>query len=88
MEKTGGMLTIATSVEGGAVHFKLKDTGEGIPAENLDRIFEPLFTTKKKGSGLGLSVMHQIVTAHGGHIFVDSEPGKGTTFDIAIPVRT
>jgi two-component system, NtrC family, sensor histidine kinase AtoS len=87
MARTGGTLTIATGIEGDAVHFKVSDTGEGIPPENLDRIFEPLFTTKKKGSGLGLSVVHQIVTAHGGHIFVDSEPGKGTTFDVAIPVR-
>ncbi len=87
MAKTGGTLTIATSVEGDGVHFKVTDTGEGIPPENLDRIFEPLFTTKKKGSGLGLSVVHQIVTAHGGHIFVQSEIGKGTTFDIGISVR-
>jgi PAS domain S-box-containing protein len=87
MAKTGGTLTIATSLEGDAVHFKVTDTGEGMPSENLDRIFEPLFTTRKKGSGIGLSVVHQIVTAHGGHIFVESEAGKGTTFDIAIPVR-
>ncbi len=87
MAKAGGTLTIATSIEGDAVHIKVSDTGEGIPPENLDRIFEPLFTTKKKGSGLGLSVVHQIVTAHGGQIFVESEPGKGTTFDIAIPER-
>ena len=87
MAKTGGTLTIATELEGGFVHFKVTDTGEGIPPEYLDRLFEPLFTTRKKGSGLGLSVVHQIVTAHGGHIFVESEIGKGTTFDIAIPVR-
>lgn len=87
MAKSGGILTIATSVEGDAVHFKVTDTGEGIAPENVDLIFEPLFTTKKKGSGLGLSVVHQIVTAHKGHIFVDSEVGKGTTFDVAIPVQ-
>ena len=87
MAKTGGTLTIATSVADGAVHFKVTDTGEGIPQDNLDVIFEPRFTTKMKGSGLGLSVVHQIVTAHGGHISVDSEVGKGTTFDVAIPVR-
>jgi PAS domain S-box-containing protein len=87
MARTGGTLTIATSIEGDAVHFKVTDTGEGIAPEDLDRIFEPLFTTKTKGSGLGLSVVHQIVTAHGGHIFVESESEKGTTFDIAIPAR-
>jgi PAS domain S-box-containing protein len=87
MAKTGGTLTIATSIEGDAVHLKVTDTGEGIPPENLDLLFEPLFTTKKKGSGIGLSVVHQIVTAHGGHIFVESAAGKGTTFDISIPVQ-
>ena len=87
MAETGGTLTIATSAEGEAVHFSVTDTGEGIAPENLDLIFEPLFTTKKKGSGLGLSVVHQIVTAHGGRISVDSEQGKGTTFDVVIPVQ-
>jgi two-component system, NtrC family, sensor histidine kinase AtoS len=87
MAKTGGTLTVGTFVEGDYVHFHVTDSGEGIAAENLDRIFEPLFTTKKKGSGLGLSVVHQIVNAHGGHISVDSEVGKGTTFDVAIPVQ-
>jgi PAS domain S-box-containing protein len=67
------------------IHFTVADTGDGIAGEDLPHIFEPLFTTKKSGSGLGLSVVFQIVAAHGGHISVDSESGKGSTFHIFIP---
>lgn len=88
MATTTGTLTIVTSFEAGCVHFKVSDTGEGVLSENLDLIFEPLFTTKKKGSGIGLTVVHQIVNAHGGHVSVESEVGKGTTFDVGIPVKT
>lgn len=87
MTRKGGTLTIATSLENDRVHFKVSDTGEGIAPEDLSLIFEPLFTTKKKGSGIGLSVVYQIVTAHHGNIYVESEVGKGTMFDVAIPVH-
>jgi PAS domain S-box-containing protein len=85
MRRAGGTLTIATSADSRFVHFKVTDTGEAIAPEYSQSIFQPLFTTKKKGSGLGLSVVHQIVTAHGGQISFDSEVGKGTTFDVCIP---
>jgi PAS domain S-box-containing protein len=85
MARTGGLLTIGTSARKGCVHFTVTDSGEGIAPEHLQSIFEPHFTTKKRGSGLGLSVVHQIIDAHGGTISVESEPGKGTTFDICIP---
>lgn len=66
----------------------VKDSGHGIAAEHLDRIFDPFFTTKKIGAGmgLGLSVVHGIVKAHRGFIAVDSVTGKGTTFDVYLPV--
>jgi two-component system, cell cycle sensor histidine kinase and response regulator CckA len=67
------------------VHIELIDTGEGIDAENLKHIFEPLFTSKKAGNGLGLAIAHQIVMRHGGHIFADSEVGRGTSFHVFVP---
>jgi PAS domain S-box-containing protein len=91
MLANGGTLTIGASpgqpndLHQRFTHFTVSDTGEGIASENLPHIFEPLFTTKKTGTGLGLSVVFQIVAAHGGHISVDSELGKGTTFHIFIP---
>ncbi|MBP6671565.1 MAG: PAS domain S-box protein [Bacteroidetes bacterium] len=98
----GGTLTISTElVDSNAIerpipktnavrYIKIcvNDTGHGIPREIMDRIFEPFFTTKEigKGTGLGLSVVFGIIEGHDGAIFVDSEPEKGTTFTIYLPV--
>jgi PAS domain S-box-containing protein len=60
----------------------IKDSGQGIPPDQLDRVFDPYFTTKKEGSGLGLAITHSIITKHGGQITVASEPGQDTTFTI------
>lgn len=70
------------------VRLTVSDTGHGILPDVLDRIFEPYYTTRApgKGTGLGLSVVHGIVNSHGGQITVSSEPGKGTTFDVYLPV--
>ncbi len=62
-----------------------RDTGIGIMPQNLSRIFDPYFTTKQKGSGLGLATTYAIIKKHGGQIMVESEPGKGTTFTIILP---
>jgi PAS domain S-box-containing protein len=74
--------------EGTYIRIEVSDTGSGIKKEHMKKIFEPYFTTKSKneGTGLGLSVVHGIITNHDGHIFVYSEPEKGTTFLIYIPV--
>jgi two-component system NtrC family sensor kinase len=85
----GGTLTITvdTSDDGAFVNIALTDTGVGIPAQNLERIFQPFFSTKKqaKGTGLGLSVSLGIIKQHGGDIRVRSEPGQGTTFTVSLP---
>jgi two-component system NtrC family sensor kinase len=83
----GGWLTIATSADGDTVVAEVRDTGHGIRREHIRRIYDPFFTTKGigKGTGLGLSVSYGIVQEHGGAIFVDSAPGQGTTFQVALP---
>ncbi len=68
------------------VAIAVKDNGVGIPPENLRRLFEPLFTTKSKGIGLGLAVSRKLAEANGGRIEVKSEPGKGSTFTLFLPV--
>lgn len=70
----------------GFIHVSVHDQGQGVPPENLAHIFEPLFTTKPSGTGLGLPIVHQIVTQHGGYIVAKSEEGKGTTFHLFFPV--
>ncbi len=81
----GGELTIATKVQKDAVAITIKDSGIGIPPENLKEIFYPFFTTKAKGTGLGLSIAYRIVEEHNGRISVSSLPGHGTTFEVIIP---
>ncbi|MEW6238533.1 MAG: ATP-binding protein [Candidatus Omnitrophota bacterium] len=68
---------------------KIRDDGRGIPPENLNRIFDPFFTTKPIGSGtgLGLSLAYNLIEQHGGEIFVESEPGRGATFTIMLPIQ-
>ena len=68
------------------VHFTVTDTGGGVAEEALPHVFEPLFTTKKRGTGLGLVVAHQVVQRHGGDIFVESVLGEGSTFHVFIPI--
>jgi PAS domain S-box-containing protein len=72
-------------LQGDLVEISIRDQGTGIPAEHLTRIFDPYFTTKEKGSGLGLATSYSIIRNHGGIINVVSEPGKGTTFSVYLP---
>src|SRR5207302_8115016 len=84
----GGELTFQATVENQYVALSLIDTGTGIAAELLPKIFKPFFSTKSKsgGSGLGLPTTKKIIEAHGGAIEVQSEIGKGTKFTIRLPV--
>jgi len=85
------VLSIETShsLNDNYVMIRMKDTGSGITPEDLPKLFEPFFTTKKrgKGVGLGLSVAYGIIKEHGGNIHVDSKIGKGTTFEITLPLN-
>jgi signal transduction histidine kinase len=83
-----GRLELATSaVDGAGLEVSISDTGVGIPKDQLHRVFEPLFTTKAKGIGLGLAVTRTVIDNHGGSIEVRSEPGRGTTFTVRLPTR-
>jgi PAS domain S-box-containing protein len=73
---------------GNYIHISIRDTGEGIPSAHLPRIFDPYFTTKKKGSGLGLATSYSIIKNHDGCITIESIPGKGSTFHIFLPAST
>ncbi len=82
----GGTLTVRTSVEpGGGLEIEVRDTGKGIDGETREKLFVPFFTTKHKGTGLGLAVTKRFVEAHGGTISVDENPTGGTIFRILLP---
>jgi PAS domain S-box-containing protein len=80
-----GVLTLATGMGPDAVWVSVADNGAGIPPETLSRIFEPFYTTKRKGSGLGLMIVQRILRDHGGRMELTSHVGKGTTFRFWIP---
>jgi len=83
----GGKLTLKSKETNGRLEIAFTDTGVGIPKNNLEKIGKPLFTTKSKGIGLGLSICKRIVEAHRGNISVESTVGKGTTFTVTIPIE-
>jgi signal transduction histidine kinase len=87
---SGGVLTLSArnDRQSGLLRLSVIDSGQGITPENMKRLFQPLFTTKAKGIGLGLVVCRNLVEANGGSIEVVSESGKGTTFSVALPVAT
>ncbi|WDT80367.1 MAG: PAS domain S-box protein [Candidatus Manganitrophus sp.] len=85
VNKTAGEVKGLPLHEGNYVHITVRDFGIGIPKDHLAKIFDPYFTTKRKGSGLGLSISYSIVKKHDGHMTVDSEPGKGATFSLYLP---
>ncbi len=83
----GGKLTIAAGWRDKFLEVKVTDTGVGIPEDAIEKIFDPLYTMKAKGIGLGLAVCKSIIDRHQGHIEVESEVGKGTTFSIKLPLK-
>ena len=82
-----GTVTLSTSEDNDTVYIKVSDTGPGIAPEVLPKIFDPFFSTKKTGSGLGLSVSYNIIKSHKGQIKAESTLGKGTTFTISLPKK-
>jgi two-component system NtrC family sensor kinase len=83
----GGRLSVGTKAHGDFVEIRIGDTGCGIPQEHLAKIFAPFFTTKSRGTGLGLAVVKKIIDRHQGSIGVDSKVGEGTVFCIRLPIK-
>lgn len=85
--EAGGAVTLKTRAAGGMVDIAVIDRGTGIDAKQRESIFNPFFTTKPQGVGLGLAIVSKIVDEHGGKITVESEPGKGSVFHVLLPVE-
>ncbi len=84
---SGGKLTISASLGDGMIEVAVRDSGTGISPADMTRLFEPLFTTKAKGIGLGLALSQKLVEANGGRIQAASDPGKGSTFTVFLPIE-
>ena len=84
--EAGGRIAIRLRRHSGQALLEVEDSGQGISAEDLPRIFDPFFTTKAGGTGLGLAIVHRVVEGHGGRIAVRSEPGRGSTFSVTLPL--
>jgi len=82
----GGAIYVQSDNEAGQVRISLRDSGPGIPVEDLERIFEPFYSTKARGSGLGLGITRRIVRDHGGTLDVSSQSGEGATFTLIFPM--
>ncbi len=84
----GGTLTLRTSAHDGGVRLEVADSGQGLTPEECSRLFTPYYTSKQHGTGLGLAIVQSVVSDHGGTISVSSDPGRGTTFRIELPLRS
>ena len=82
----GHPITVATRLADQCVEINVIDHGSGIAPDKIETIFNPFFTTKQDGVGLGLAIVSKIVDGHGGKMTVDSEPGKGSTFRVSLPI--
>ena len=86
MSQKGGDLNIISRDYDGEVRVSITDTGPGIPPDKLKKIFDPFFSTKEGGTGLGLPISKKIIDEHKGALYVDSKAGHGTTFTVCIPI--
>ena len=84
---SGGRLEVTTQTRHDALAIRIADTGCGIAPERLRDVWDPFFTTKERGMGLGLAIVMGIVERHGGHITLSSQPGKGTVVELTLPRR-
>jgi two-component system, sporulation sensor kinase E len=88
MADDGGALTVSVGHEDDFVFVRFVDTGPGITPDYIGKVFDPFFSTRDDGTGLGLTIVHRIVDEHGGHIEVTSDPGTGTAFTVHLPAIT
>jgi signal transduction histidine kinase len=89
MQGTGGELTVASKkTKDGQILISVSDMGVGLPADHAKRIFEAFFTTKPRGTGMGLSISRRIIASHGGHLWESPNKGRGATFQFTLPVET
>jgi signal transduction histidine kinase len=82
----GGRVDLALDQEDGVISVAVQDTGPGIPEDDRDRIFRPFWSRDGGGTGLGLAIARELATAHGGHIDLESEPGRGARFELVLPI--
>jgi signal transduction histidine kinase len=83
----GGTITVSTQKIWHGIEVRISDEGTGIHEKDLEHIFEPFYTTRERGSGLGLSISYKLIEAHAGEIWAVSHPGEGTTFVIRLPAK-
>jgi PAS domain S-box-containing protein len=88
MDVTGGTILMRVWDDDTFVYVAVADNGPGMSAETLDKVFDPFYSTKDSGTGLGLTIVHRIIDQHGGRITVESVPGEGTTFTVALPAAS
>jgi signal transduction histidine kinase len=84
----GGHIRVGLHAEGGRVFIEIEDAGQGIPADLSEKIWDPFFTTKDKGTGLGLGIVKNIIEAHGGSIRIANRKPQGAHVTIELPVHT
>jgi signal transduction histidine kinase len=89
MKETGGVLTVKSQLgQNGQVLISVSDTGVGLPAEKAGQIFNPFFTTKPLGSGMGLAISRSIIESHGGRLWATANDGRGATFHFNLPAAS